>query len=229
MSNIDTVREQLSNLISSDEFNNKSSEELSDILYNLSLALATNNKSLKNCIGIRILSLNEYNKYISNGTADGSITKNDNNVWHNSCSFIKQAYLYSDNINERTSLSTNSFPGGFTDRTAISLASNSTTQTNVYSEQFSNNSKNITSSKMLLQIGLYVNHWHSGFGGLNSKTLDNKDLNKNKTDTKIASSISCSQGNNYSVVSETIQYSIIYAFRPCFAIVDNNKSSGSYY
>lgn len=33
-------------------------------------------------IAIRLLSLNEYNKYIVNGTADGSITKNNINVWH---------------------------------------------------------------------------------------------------------------------------------------------------
>lgn len=33
-------------------------------------------------IAIRLLSLNEYNKYIINGTCDGSITNDNVNVWH---------------------------------------------------------------------------------------------------------------------------------------------------
>ena len=42
-------------------------------------------------ISIRLLSLDEYNKYIVNGTADGSVTKNDMNVWHYSL-FITMEY-----------------------------------------------------------------------------------------------------------------------------------------
>lgn len=80
---IDTVKESLSNLVSSWEINNKTQEELSDILYNFYLSLKYSNEHQNNNSAIvRTLSNNEYDKYIKNGNLDGTITKANTSVWH---------------------------------------------------------------------------------------------------------------------------------------------------
>lgn len=217
MSNIDTVKEQLSNLISSNEFNNKSSEELSDILYNLSLALATNSKSLKNCIRIRILSLNEYDKYILNGTCDGSIIKGNDNVWNK---LVPQSY---------------------TNNLFISWSrENKTVNHYTYFENYSDNITNITPRKYTYSINIGACYAYPENNGSwiranrTSSNNDNKNLsiiNSNITAYKGSSTTSSFDNPDIYVyyVGIRVYYKEYKTFRPIFNIIDNNKSSGSYY
>jgi len=80
---IDTVKESLSNLVSSGEINNKTQEELSDILYNFYLSLKYSNEHQNNnSVIVRTLSNDEYSKYLMNSTFGGSIVMKDENVFH---------------------------------------------------------------------------------------------------------------------------------------------------
>lgn len=212
MSNIDTVKEQLSNLISSGEFNNKSSEELSDILYNLSLALATNSKSLKNCVGIRILSLNEYDKYILNGTCDGSIIKGNDNVWNK---LVPQSY---------------------TNNLFIDWGKqNKTVNWDTYFENYSDNISDIIPRKYAYSITLGACYAYPGNEGSWKRANRTSPNNDNKNLSIISSSITAYQGGNTTsfdnpdiyafYVGIRVYYKEHKTFRPIFNIIDNNKSA----
>ena len=239
MSNLDTVKEQLSDLISSGEFNNKSSEELSDILYNLSLALSTNSKSLKNCIGIRILSLNEYNKYIENGTLDGSITKYDERVWH--INIPHNLYIIGLRPNDEYLITSSSYGLQYywDNKTNPPLGKNSykifyklwgwsgeeslrtIAMYDYHIEYLMNNINNknaLIGANNRIRICLGYTTGVFTFGTIYS--IDN--MNKNST-------VYLSPQMQTSVYGSTKVYyrqiSFPTGFRPCFSIIDNNKSA----
>ena len=68
--------------ISDDLYNQIINSNLEQPLKNLLISLQQDNNTFNNAIAIRVLSSNEYKKYIDNGTLDGSITANNENVWH---------------------------------------------------------------------------------------------------------------------------------------------------
>ena len=156
---------------------------------------------------VRILSLNEYDKYIINGNADGSITKNDNAVWNRP--IFQRSYRTSDCGYQCT-------------YTIFTISRNSTsTITDLLGEVLQNTSSNNHNAITDIKFELHNFNPPKSFGH------DNRNLTSytcSKNSTNMFFSMSCtasSSGYNTTVHLNCYVYS---SFRPVFQIKDNDKS-----
>ena len=217
------LKNQLIELISSNDYDidlNKY-EAIRNLITN-----KNNNDTFNiNLINIRMLSISEYNKFIKNGTLDGSITQNDINVWHT----LKYNEWYDyPSVN-----------GGF-----------NTTQTKNYSQTFigelchDNTSENIVRLDqnnykcwMFAYQKDWANPYDSSLYHAASSTKDameckivNGNLNNllKKNQYTLSQSFSVSKYISYYNMICNLTITYINAFRPCFSYKDNNKSIDMY-
>ena len=90
--NNEEIRSTLQDLVSSPDFdinNPDIKRQLNNILSQINVYNYLNHN--KNYIGIRILSSNEFDKYICNNTLDGSISIKDSKVWN--INYYGKSYL----------------------------------------------------------------------------------------------------------------------------------------
>ena len=203
--------------------NAKTLEDLS-IIQESFLNLTEKNNDASNNIAVRILSSNEFVKYIKNGTCDGSITKYDINVWH----YLESLNKNYDCVHGHNSTAPVTF--SYTYYTEL-IADNSENQylNNVYNHNYS---LYYTLSYMYINyydVGGYLyrevtsqsDTMPQGFIYMNDVSKITKNsanpLVKTKTITRKSGSI---QDRTYNA---TFNFYYIPLFRPVFVYEDNKK------
>ena len=238
--NNEEIRSTLQDLISSPDFNVNDPDtkrQLNNILNQINVYNYLNHN--KNYIAIRCLSKEEYDKYIINGTADGSISKCDQNTYH-----------YITNESKAVCFAINLITPPNADLQRVSGLSNvelmfyyygreiyhqSRTST-VYGhfELISDNSKdknsitNTVIPKFKAVYAYYTNPDSSYPYYWNGIVKDvNIDINSiNKTDMSASKTDEAADGHNNRMIL-TVNYNLY--FRPVFFYIDNNKSKNIYY
>lgn len=159
----------------------------------------------KDYIAIRSLSLNEYEKYINNGTCDGSISKDNINVWHY-IDKLDSTYNYTHTWSSiELTYNYNTY--------YLSVLSNNTTNTCTC-----NNRRQTVTFKHSLTTSQWSRQQTIG----NSTTC-----NKTSTINKVTYVISDRTGSLVCPVTCNFNYNV--SFRPAFNFVDNNKSTNIHY
>lgn len=196
--------------------------QVSESQVNNSLAIVKDHYSK---VAIRILSVNEFNKYIVNGTCDGSVIANNTNTWHFPTMSYKN-FLYTGSRSGGW-INTSRFPGGYTESTAVFM-SNDITVT-IYSERFSNNSTSNSKYKFSVQVGVYNAYYYNPGAYVGAATVNYQDNDRSKTETYIYSSAQASHKVYNDIYrSRVFYYYVMHTFRPVFQIKDNDKSINLY-
>jgi len=206
--------------------NAKSAEEMWQLRESF---LENNNENIldKNLISIRILSNNEYNDFIVSGTCNGSITTNNNNVWHNS---INQNYKLSNDPNSANSSDSPGYTSnGITYVGQYGMNDGSyrlyRTSVNGIFELLQNNTNNLFTvlANTSLSVTWFSKTGYSWVYGSFTDSLENKySINKTSNSVKIKTmNLGYTSGRGSSI--EAICY-VVSSFRPAFQYVDNNKS-----
>ena len=170
----------------------------------------TNDISTKESILCRILSINEYNKFVINDTLDGSITKSDDNVWHK---FVPQGYTNNLFVNWGQRLDT------------ATLTS--------YYENYSDNTTNITPRIYTYSIVIGACYAYPENNGSWTRANRTSPNNDNKNLSIISSNITVYRGDKGSFDNATdywytgvrVYYNEYKTFRPVFNYIDNKKSN----
>ena len=203
---------------------NNTPEEINKLRQLLSI---TKNADIDNKVcKIRILSSNEYNKNLINGTADGSIIAKNENVWHFNDSVGKSALVNANGSYGRE------FDYKMYYNPNIAICSSGYYNANTfgsctftYELSQSNVNNNCTLKKSFLSVidVFYVYYKRPGTDQrYNRKDFDiSYPIGKN-TITETGSIIP--QGTTIKV-----DYNITTNFRPVFDFVDNNKSTNIHY
>ena len=190
---------------------------------------------------IRILSLNEYNKYIKDGTADGSITKDNTNTWHHPHNIRATAYVYKSSEHAIGKWPSNTYT--VNNSIVYNLKTtwvnggiynfNSPQTVKDYLEHIQdNNSNNIIAfypkgGYIEFIVGLWTYGTTSG-AFITSITLYKNTMNKNAiVDNHSLTLSGRPPGDGYNT-SGTIYFNADLCFRPVFQIKDNNKSINLY-
>ena len=203
----------------------------------ISLLSSIVNSSIANCgyndknISIRILSNEEYEKYIKNGTLDGSITAVDINVWHydNSVGIgvMNRGYGF-------TSVQQDSFITIFI--TATDYSGTWTYTFTANGEHIQNNKSSNSSHRFFNNLTFKTQSAVAMYGGgayysaINTKNINSSfedAKNKTTSSNSIESYISEGHWNDWNRV--ILYYNFTYNFRPVFTYKDNNKSRNIYY
>ena len=192
----------------------------------------------KDHVAIRTLSLSEYNKYIKNGTLDGSIIKNDINVW-NTKTYNSQAYctLAQDTYGGESSVQstiTNSVCEGLP-TTHIIVDKNKLPQNKIFYdscifELYQNNETNKVFTNFTHKY-IICAYTHSGYSysasRMNMKYITIPSVTKNCYNDSVINNIT--RTLNSKNFTTTLNLSLIGGFRPAFKFVDNNKSTNIHY
>lgn len=213
-------------------------EELYQLFNNQSTNIENDNNVL-----IRILSLKEYEKYIENGTLDGSITKYDEKAWHH-MNIPHNLYIIGILPGSEYMITATQYGYPYYwDRTNPPLGKNSYTifykvwawnkeeslrTINIYDYYIEYLSNNKNNNNILIgtnnRIRICLGQFHDGaftFGTIYSVDSTNK-----------SSTAYLSPQMQTPVYQSTKVYyrqiSFPTGFRPCFNIIDNNKSKNIY-
>ena len=215
--------------------NSKTPEEFWN---NKSLLNINNNIELdKDDILIRSLSVNEYDKYIIKGTADGSISKYNVNTWHynttnpicyyfilgsinaQSCyNSIKSSCNLTKNYNEITVMGINQMPG-YDSVFGRSYTLNSPTSINTELTQNNNSTFTETNKSNLIELSVQCYNYSS-----TGKHLLVNKVDKNKPTYTYSNFV-----NHYGEARLTVNYNFISCYRPVFNFIDNSKSTNIHY
>ena len=190
-----------------------------------------NNDTDKDYLYVRILSANEYTKYLLNDTLDGSISKQGEDVWHLSLGNVGQSFLieclgdrgqgYGDYLYH--------YPNVIRIHRTTSSTRN-TTNVNINYELVENNASNncnMKSIKRVFDITIWwFGNWQSR-GSTQSTTLGEvQSLSKNNISiSKTLPAVTVSENGGWSETLNIIMYS---GFRPIFQYIDNKKSENFY-
>lgn len=222
MSKNQEIQNALYQLSTSENFdieNNDIKQQFLNI-YNQIFDNKENNSINKNSSNIRILSLNEWNKYIANDTLNGSISAKNINVWH----YIQTTDYYKELITDYKQV-----------RETYDKVS--------YFELFSDNTSNIIKTNMSYKINLKCNwtnrkypesnQYYWGVESYQSPASFSKSLSLNSFNFEcIAPSNKGytydTPSNDYSFVALRIRTKEYMCFRPVLQYVDNKKSNNIY-
>ncbi len=175
---------------------------------------------------IRLLSSNEYDKYIVNGTCNGSITANNTNAWH----FPLMSYknFFYTGTKQGNWINTSLFPGGYTSSTVTTMSQDVTVA--IYSERFADNFNSNSKYKFSLQVGLYDAVYYNPGSYVGSAKVNYQNNDRSKTETQIYSSAQASH-NVQGVVHRTkiFYYYVKHTFRPVFQYIDNDKTNNVFH
>lgn len=203
-------------------------EELKNYILNSSTNTELNHISSDN-ISIRILSLEEYNKYIKNGTCDGAINTYDINVWHSMESLNKDYDYY---LAHKGSAVTASFDyytelinNTSTNQSKILYQHNNfiyyvlgTTEDNLY---------NYRPGRRYYRSTYDNNSSHpKGFIYINGVLQISKNNYRTLTKTQTIAKTNDANSPAYNVI---FNFYFNTLFRPVFQYKDNNKSKNLYY
>lgn len=203
--------------------NSKTPEEFWN---NKNLLDITSNPELnKDNVLIRTLSSDEYSKYIKNGTADGSITSNNVNVWHNT-SEVRKGYYSIRGSDSSAWHSTN-----FTRAQCTNVDNNSTTILNI--ELLSNNSSTIhypsTYPIFIEYIAIWGGARYAQKAYANSIfSLNSFNMNKNIDVIQHIITSTLRDASN-GAINYNLYIRICTGFRPILNFIDNNKSTNIHY
>lgn len=232
--NNEEIRSTLQDLISSPDFDINdpdTKKQLNNILNQINVYSYLNHN--KNYIGIRCLSKEEYDKYLINGTGDGSITSSNENVYHfiNSINKFTQEASYASGYTVANYLDNQYYsnsPGAFIMRySTSSIIFYTLIQDNTTNTSFNKSKENIT-FYWVAKYGDSYNTWWSNAITYNSNSISNIfSCNKNVTQNSVSINLgkfnACRSGVLYLTVIQNI------CFRPVFQYIDNNKSKNIYY
>ena len=227
--NNEEIRFTLQDLVSSPDFDVNDPDtkrQLNSILSQINVYNYLNHN--KNYIGIRTLSVNEYTKYIEQGTCDGSIIKDDINVWHYTKNPIGNSYAatFSNGSPEGFNISYLTHP--------VVYLGQMGSQTKNYNyiityEICSTNSSNqhIVKNQQQCICDAIVGNYDSTYRRYNyvqdRQTLPvNYSINKSGIQQLI-------KNITYGNATVRFTFNISIMFRPVFFYIDNNKSKNIYY
>lgn len=195
-------------------------------------------------IGVRILSLNEYNKYIINGTCDGSITKNNKSTWnttqYSGFGYYMIYYSYTPNLYKGLSVlevssntykvlqNSNYIKDG---RGANTFYGTQNTNVNFELVQNNNFNKNYIKSSYT-HIFEALGFIYDGTRGVYQYgRLDLNECTLTKNATLYTSSVNGKgyYSSGYGTYNTTINVTCTCNFRPAFQIKDTNKSNNIFY
>ena len=241
-------------ILSEEEFSNLKNantlEQLLDFKNNIinqgsSNNIQTNNNTIvqndiDKYIGIRILSNQEWEKYIKNGTADGSILNKDINVWHYDNTPGEYGICGGGN-NVNLSNALNPDPSITTMINFVAQRVSSTMNNyyaryniNINAELSSKNNNKLCNLTLIRDTLLKCYTWGNRNNSSNiipsplSTTLVSYQVDKNLA--IIVYSAESTQKNYLGEPCFTIiTANINLSFRPIFIIKDNNKSKNTYY
>lgn len=196
--------------------NISSLEALKDYILN---SVSTESGYTSDNISVRILSKEEYDKYIKNGTCDGAITANDVNVWHKIIN--KSTYIGANNA-----ANPNWNPSSYAGYEVFIPATYVGSRTYAYTlpilfEMLLDNKTNV----YLTQIESFPIKLHtSGYGSQQyTTTINSAYTNKNQSFSDWVWNGSCIDGGLNATLSSR------YCFRPVLQYKDNKKSKNVYY
>ena len=170
----------------------------------ISLITSNNFESKSNTINIRILSSNEWEKYIRESNLDGSITANNINVWN------YQAAI--SDVNEGGGMNN-------THRADIDFLKDLT----------SSNSSDLAVSKTIKTFNIHLSGRTSGNQSLHQYYTVPADLSFNKSTNLYHFYFSAGYGastTNHNFIWCNMYYTM--CFRPVFQYIDNKKSINMY-
>ena len=223
-----SIKDSLSNLIAANGYD-INNDEVKSALLSLAGSNIIKLPLDKKHMAARILSREEYDKYITNGTADGSISKNNDNVYHyesDGCNNGKSYYISVDNNGK--------YPDAekalchYPDLVRL-FQTNATAGINYELMQDNKNEQCFCYrySDSIFDIRYVVFSTYqtsvSSIGTLNFNSLN--ILNKNDN-IKIAVTRSTLPASN---LIYTLSVSTNTCFRPVFKFVDNSKSVNIHY
>lgn len=195
-----SIKDSLSDLIAANGYD-INNDEVKSALLSLAGSNIINLPLDKKHMAIRILSLNELDKYIVNGTCDGSITANNINVWHwhdagniyngacqtkklgihkmyfelsayNTLNISKNRYIKSLNFYLRQGVATSTYVHSYNTPTTIDMAKNSY----IYSYNFGAE-KGITAVNDIPWLGYYEVQYIMSFRPILQFVDNNKSIN----------------------------------------------------
>lgn len=184
---------------------------------------------------IRILSENEYNKYIINGTCDGTITKTNIDVWHFGNETGKSLVCYYYSMNTNSYQLKNLVHYSNYEKYQMSSVSYTYIINILYELSHSNNTSNVTCIRALDSVYDTVltapdGHGDHGVTGiLTHRIYPTCTLEKNvytKESNQLSAGMRDGSWHNLSLYFKYVIYS---NFRPVFQYKDNNKSKNLYY
>ncbi len=223
------IKARLLNLIANDNFDANTPSfkiELENILSILPKATTSNNT---NNLIVRILSTNEYKKYIKNDTLNGSITAYNINVWHS----LESSNKNYDCVHGHNSTEPVTFNYTYyTELIADNLANqylNSIYNHNYslyYYLSYSYSANYDVGGRYYRTVSTNQSNFPSGFiymnDVLNIPKSNAHPLVKTQTITRKSGSI---QDHTYNA---TFNFYYISLFRPVFQYIDNQKSANIY-
>lgn len=196
-------------------------------------------KNLHNKVAIKLLSLEQYNKYIENGTLDGSITKYDERVWHH-MNIPHNLYIIGILPGSEYMITATQYGYPYYwDRTNPPLGKNSYTifykvwawdreeslrTINIYDYYIEYLSNNKNNNNILIgannRIRICLGQYHGAFTFGTIYSVDS--INKSST-AYLSPQMQTPVYQSTKVYYRQISFPT--GFRPCFSIIDNNKSA----
>jgi len=228
---INLTDEQYNNLM-----NSNSLEEIKSLLSQNNAN--SNNIVDENLISIRVLSKNEYNKFIVNSTLDGAIVQFDVDSWHYSkcCSALETIFVMTDWYNNSSSLVNPYIPADLLKLNRISIYGQGEFR-NYKTYNFGNKNGEIVNDNKSSVCNILPNYsayvvlyGQSQYTGItckyflvddNNLLIDKNITNKNFT---LSSNIIYYHRNNEASVQLDILCDLFVCFRPVFQYKDNVKS-----
>ena len=212
---------------------------LSDEIYNQLLSISNSTEfvaslfeerneeqqTTNNTISIRMLSEKEYQNYIKTNTLDGSITKNNDDVWHYYYNPYYIILMYASGHKNDAANRFASYSGVLKTKNCnyVTCGNGANYYLPNYRELYSNNKTNIAynSENEFTDVQvLYYNPFESGLRNLGTSISNNSSKN-----TFPYKYFSASGSGGFQVSCNIYRYT---AFRPVFQYVDNRKSTNIY-
>lgn len=227
-------------MLSDEEYNilknSKTPEELwsiKDSLMNSDTLLKYHDKKY---VILRCLSSNEHNKYIINGTADGSIIANNINVWHYNNTGTTYNFAAMVNAGYYTGILSSVSNPIFLPVVSGTNSTCNASYTLGCSELLSDNITNLASSYgQPYTVNVYTAYEVPRYGVQSGKATTNLSAlakpNKTSTIYSIVANKPIINGNavhNTTATWVTVNLQIHQCFRPIFQFIDNNKSINLY-
>jgi len=228
------LKNQLIDLLSSNDYdiNFNTYETIKSLIINEE---NQNNISNENLVFIRVLSKQEYNKYIKNGTCNGSITAENINVWHmqKDKDFSKSLFVHDGRVHEEYS-----FDRYFSltqDNNLDEMNTSDLDAYNIYIESSWSRDNNWYKNSDAMKNGGY--YWRENEYNFPVTIPKTTTIKNTRIETKAALrpySWTYEQliadgwvYRTYSLLRVDIQD--IACYRPAFTYKDNNKSINIYY
>lgn len=252
--NNEEIRSTLQDLISSPDFNVNdpdTKKQLNNILDQINVYSYLNHN--KNYSGIRCLSKEEYDRYLINGTCDGSIIANNINVWHyDNNRSAKSHLLYSFGEDRNYNWSYQKMAQVSSEVSQLYCYNDVNNIIAVFENSRHNNPFPSRTYTYNYNVDILINNASNKFYMKNAITLDcialyfnqqtNKvqlsggrktiyipfDLNKNFTKNNYSVTSTFSDGG-WNKLTVTLNANLNTCFRPVFFYIDNNKSKNIYY